>query len=69
MEPDPTDESGGRGDQAREALLPGLHIVPDEPLQQLADLQDAITVVRQLRLTYARFWSPVIEEKIVQPYR
>ena len=52
----------------RESLLPGLHIVPDEPLQQLSDLQDAITARRQVRLTYARFWSPVIEEKIIQPY-
>jgi hypothetical protein len=69
MELDPTDEVlVAAVTKLREALLPGLHIVPDEPLQQLADLQDAITARRLLRLTYARFWSPVIEEKIVQPY-
>lgn len=53
----------------REALLPGLHVVPDEPRLQLAQLQGAIRDHRQLRLTYARFWSPVIEEKVVHPYR
>lgn len=69
VELDPADEVlAAAVTKLQEALLPGVHIVPDEPLQQLADLRDAITTGRQVRLTYARFWSPVIEEKIVQPY-
>lgn len=51
-----------------EALFPSLQVVPAEPWQQLAELRSAIAARQQVRLTYARFWSPVIEEKIIEPY-
>lgn len=50
------------------ALFPSLQVVPAEPWQQLAELRSAIAARQRVRLTYARFWSPVIEETIIEPY-
>lgn len=51
------------------ALLPGVFVEPAESWEHLGELQAAITEHRRVRLTYARFWSPQIEEMIIEPYR
>ena len=68
MELDPTDEVLiAAVTKLHEALLPGLHIVPDgAPAARRSAGRDHCSSAAAANVR--ALWSPVIEEKIVQPY-
>ncbi|HEY5980445.1 MAG TPA: WYL domain-containing protein [Microlunatus sp.] len=51
-----------------DGILPGFRIIAPEPWSRLAELRTAIRDHRTIMITYARVWSPVIEELVIEPH-
>ncbi|HYI55142.1 MAG TPA: WYL domain-containing protein [Microlunatus sp.] len=51
-----------------DGVLPGFRIITPEPWAQLDELRTAIRDHRRINITYARAWSPVIEELVIEPH-
>ena len=51
-----------------DGVLPGFRIIEPEPWAHLDELRAAIQDHRRITITYARAWSPVIEELTIDPH-
>lgn len=52
----------------RDGVLPGFRVIEPEPWAHLDELRAAIRDHRRITITYARAWSPVIEELVIEPH-
>ncbi len=50
-----------------DGVLPGFRIIEPEPWSHLHGLRTAVREHRRITITYARAWSPVIEELVIEP--
>jgi proteasome accessory factor C len=51
-----------------DGVLPGFRIIEPEPWAHLDELRVAIRDHHRIMITYARAWSPVIEELTIEPH-
>ena len=51
-----------------DGVLPGFRIIEPEPWTHLDELRAAIQDHRRITITYARAWSPVVEELTIDPH-
>lgn len=49
-------------------VLPRIRLVDAEPWSQIDELRTAMLQCRKIKITYARAWTPVIEDGVVEPY-
>ena len=52
----------------QEGVLPGFRLIEAEPWSRLNELRAAIDGRRRIKITYARAWTTVIEEEMIEPY-